>query len=456
MSFSLLTRLFGDREMAAVFSEEATIAAWLQVEAALAEAQADAGVLETEDAVAIRAAARPENVDADVLWRESRNVGYPILPLVRMIDAALAPERRGRVHYGATTQDIMDTALVLQLRAGIGRLDVLVARYGGALAAHVDAHRATVVAARTHAQQAVPTTFGAKVATHLVELTRHRERLAQARRRVLVVSLHGAGGTSAALGAEAAEVRAGLAARLDLESDDVPWHVARDGLAEMGLLFALLAASCARFAREVVELSRTEIREVGEQDGHHRGASSTMPQKENPIGSEAVIGASASAGALSSALFRAMEAGHERAAGEWQIEWQVLPQLAQLAALALASAADVAEGLRVNPDAMRRNLAADHGLLMAEAYMIALAPVLGREVAHDLVYEAAHEARRLDVPLELAVLERARARGVSGVLDGRPIPPEAYVGEPDRACESALARWRAAGLEAPRGERYAP
>jgi len=438
--FLMLSRLYGDETMAEVFSERRTVAGWLDAEAALALAQVQTGVLPAAVGEAIAAAATLDNVDWERLWDQARNVGYPILPLVRMIDAALDPAAEGRVHYGATTQDIMDTGLALQLRDGVGRLAELLGDFGDAVALLIDRHRHTLLAARTHGQQAVPTTFGAKLAVLLAELTRHRRRLFELAPRIAFVSLFGAGGTSAALGENAPAVRRAMAGRLGLEATDVAWHVARDSQAEFGYVCAGLSATCARFAREIINLARTEIAEVAEAAGHHRGASSTMPQKANPIGSEAVIGMAATSSALSAALGQAMEAGHERAAGEWQIEWEVLPQLAVLAAGSTRVAAEIAHGLQVFPDAMRRNLNGD-GYVMAEAYMMRLAGPLGRERAHDLVYDAVREARDRGDSLE-AVLERNATAGERSAIV--PIAPDDYVGTPDLACDAALADWNAA------------
>ncbi|PXY29457.1 3-carboxy-cis,cis-muconate cycloisomerase [Prauserella coralliicola] len=412
------------------------ISSWLRVEAALATAQGELGQLDPADANAIAAASTPANIDRSRLWKETRTVGYPILSLIRQIDAALPEERRGRVHYGATTQDIMDSGLALQLTDAADRLDELLTRLGDALAELAREHVSTVIAGRTHALQAVPTTFGAKLATYLAELARHRDRLATARERLGVVSLFGAGGTSAAYGATAPALRARVAELLGLRTTDVPWHVARDGLAEFGLACSLFTATCARLAREVVDLSRTEIAELSEASGHHRGASSTMPQKANPIESEAVIGLSATAGALASSLFRAMEAGHERAAGEWQAEWQVLPQLVSLCAAALRTSSSIVEGLQVFPETMRANLDADGGLVLAEAYMMLLAPRLGRERAHDAVYEAVGRCRASGESL---------ADALRDVLpdDFEPVSPERYVGDPQLTVDAALAQWRA-------------
>ena len=436
--FSLLRRLYADREMAEIFSERATVAAWLAAEAALAAAQAEVGVLSAHEAEAIAAECSVDTIELSELWRESRVVGYPVLPLVRSISARLPDGPNGRVHYGATTQDIMDTGLSLQLSAALVRLGVLVGELGDRLAAHTVEHRMTVMAARTHAQQAVPTTFGAKLATYLEELARHRDRLAEIRPRVAAVSLFGAGGTAAALGPDSSEIRRRLAARLDLQHTDVPWHVARDGVAEFGFLCAAIATTCARFAGEVIALNRTEIDELIEGVGRHRGASSTMPQKANPILSEAVIGLSATAQALVTPLLRAMQPVHERAAGEWQIEWEVVPLVSVLAAGALSTSTRIATDMQPRPERMLRNAQNDDGGLLAEAYMMALAPALGREHAHDLVYDAFRAARDRGVPLHEALREQVPD---PSLLPERPLEPADYLGEAERICDVALARW---------------
>jgi 3-carboxy-cis,cis-muconate cycloisomerase len=437
--FRLLTALFGDAPMAKIFSLESAISGWLRVEVALAEAQAEIGILTPAEAAAIRRAAIVTNVDIPRLLRESRIVGYPILPLIREITPHLDDGRAARLHYGATTQDIMDTALAMQLVSALARLSELVETFGAALARHIEAHRSTAIMGRTHAQHATPTTFGAKLAVFLGELSRHRERLAEARDRVGKVSLYGAAGTSAALGDAVPQLRRSIARALGLQATDVPWHVARDSIAEFGNLSAMIAATCARFAREVIDLARTEVGEVREQGGYHRGASSTMPQKSNPIASEAIIGMASSAGAMAGALYRAMEANHERSAGEWQIEWQIVPDVACLSASCVALAADIAGNLEIHPEVMLRNLESDGGFVMAEAYMMRLAPALGREAAHDLVYSAVQDARRDGRALY------DQLRSMPGAPhDLEPIGPMAYLGQAAAICDAALAAWRRA------------
>ena len=270
---------------------------------------------------------------------------------------------------------------------------------------------------------------------------------------VSVVSLFGAGGTAAALGPHSAEVRHDVARRLGLAAADVPWHVARDGLAEAAFACAAVAATCGRLAREVIALSRSEVEEVREVGGHHRGASSTMPQKVNPISSEVTVGFSMLAAAQVPILLAAMQPRHERAAGEWQAEWDALPVVSTAAAGAACNALDVARGLRVDPERMAANLGLDGGLIMAEAAMMALAPVVGRGPAHDLVYVACTRARdegltlvqAMEATLEPALV--ARLPPLARVLD-----PANYLGEALTVTDLGVAAWRSgAGLTDPRG-----
>jgi 3-carboxy-cis,cis-muconate cycloisomerase len=437
--FSMLHRAFGDAVMESALSAPATVEGWLRAEAALARAQAAVGELAPERAEAIAAACRLEDIDLEALWADMANVGYPILPLVRQIDERLPAAERGSLHYGATTQDIMDTGLALQLAAALDRLETLTMALGDALASQAEVHSATVMAARTHGQQAVPTTFGAKLATFLRQVTRLRDDLRAVREDCCLVSLHGAAGTSAGLGPRAGDVRAEMARLLGLGVPDGPWHVTRDGLASFGAVCARAAGLCARLAREIIDLSRTEIREVSESEGHHRGASSTMPQKANPIDSEAIVGMAVSAAATSGALYRALEAGHERSAGEWQVEWHVIPQVAVLAAGCLLVAERVVREAVVYPERMAANLALEQGRTLAEAYMFQLAPELGREGAHDLVYAAATASRAAGIDLVDALTE---VGGLDGSAPIDPIAPADWTGQAAEEAMRAVADWR--------------
>ena len=258
MVFLPLVDVFGDDDTARLFSEESLVGAWLEVERALAATQAELGIIPAQAAAEIALAATPERIELASLRERTLVVGYPILPLLEQIGRA-SPEAARYLHWGATTQDIMDTGLALIAGRVLDRIEALAQELGGELASTADAHRATVMPGRTHAQPAVPITFGAKLAVWLAELTRHVERLDAVRARAVVVQLFGAAGTAAALGPDSRAVRHGVAKRLGLGVVDVPWHTARDAVAELGFVLAAAAATCGKLAREVVELSRPEI-----------------------------------------------------------------------------------------------------------------------------------------------------------------------------------------------------
>jgi 3-carboxy-cis,cis-muconate cycloisomerase len=440
--FTPLVDVFGDQEVIRLFSEASLVDAWLETERALAAAQGELGVIPTEAAQEIAAVAVVENVDLAALRTQTLVVGYPILPLLEQI--VQRSQAAGRfLHHGATTQDIMDTGLALVGSRALVHVERVVGSLGERLEALADEHRRTVMPGRTHAQPAVPITFGGKTAVWLSELARHVERLRAARTRFAVVQLFGAAGTAAALGPSSRDVRHSLARRLDLRAADVPWHVARDGVAEVGFALATLAGLCARVAREVVELSRPEIGELREEGGHHRGASSTMPQKANPVASEAVIGLSLLAAHQVGALLVAQQGTHERSAGEWQVEWDALPTVFAAAAGAATGAATIVDGLHVYPERMRANLEVDGGTIMAEAAMMAIADRLGRADAHTAVYEASRVARAEGISLT-AALERTLPHEIVAALPPleNVLAPDAYLGETDAIIDAAREQWR--------------
>jgi 3-carboxy-cis,cis-muconate cycloisomerase len=439
--FSPLVDVFGDQNAIRLFSEESLVAAWLEFERALADAQAEVGVIPPEAALEIAAAAVPEHVDLAVLREQTLVVGYPVLPLLDQIVLRSADAGR-HLHRGATTQDVMDTGLALVGGRALDHIESVARTLGDALATLAEKHRLTVMPGRTHAQPAVPITFGGKVAVWLSELARDVERLRSARARLAVVQLFGAAGTAAALGPRSRDVRHAVAGRLGLGVVDVPWHKARDGVAEAGFALAALAGLCGRVAREVVELSRPEIGELREEGGHHRGASSTMPQKTNPIGSEGVIGMSVLAAHHAGALLAALQGTHERSAGEWQVEWDAVPAVFAAAGGAVAGTARVVEGLRVFPERMRANLELDGGTIMAEAAMMAVGEVLGRAEAHAAVYEASALARAEGVSLADA-LRKTLAHDVLAALPPLEgvLAPDAYLGETDAIVTAACESW---------------
>ncbi|HET6183195.1 MAG TPA: adenylosuccinate lyase family protein [Acetobacteraceae bacterium] len=425
---AILGTLYGSDAMRAVFDEQAYFQRMLDVEAALARSEARLGIIPAEAATAITAAARYANLDPAALAASARNVGYPVVGLVKEL-SRVAGEAGRWTHWGATTQDIMDTATVLQIRAGLALIRGETAAVLAALAAQAKRHRDTVMAGRTHLQQALPVTFGLKCAIWAEPFIAHLERIDQLRPRVERVSFAGAAGTLASLGQQGIAVMQALAAELGLGVPTGPWHVVRDGLAEAVSLLGLICGSLAKFALDITLLAQTELAEVTEPYEAGRGSSSTMPQKRNPIASEYVLAAARGVQALVPLMQGAMAQDHERATGPWQAELLAIPQAFVLTHGALIHARTIAEGLVVDAARMRRNLEISGGLILAEAVMMGLAPHLGRGEAHHVVANACAEALASGVPLAEAL---ARRPEVSSRLDRASIErltdPAGYLG----------------------------
>jgi 3-carboxy-cis,cis-muconate cycloisomerase len=378
---------FGTPEMRDVFCDHALISRYIEVEVALARALARSGVIPAEAADRITQCARVDRLDVDRLRRETNIVGYPILPLVHQL-VEMCGEAGRYVHWGATTQDIMDTAVVLQVRDGLDLVMADVAALRRILAGLARRYRDTPMAGRTHLQHALPITFGYKAAVWLSMFDRHAERLAQVRPRVLIGQLAGAAGTLASLGDRGLEVQRALMDELGLGVPVTTWHVARDGLAEVVNLLALITSSLGKIACDVMMMASTEFAEVSEPFVTGRGASSTMPQKRNPISSELICASSKAVRHHASLMLEAAVQDFERATGPWHAEWIALPGSFILASGALTQARFMLDGLVVDERRMRQNLGLTSGLIVAEAVMMALAPHMGRQQAHDIVYGA--------------------------------------------------------------------
>jgi 3-carboxy-cis,cis-muconate cycloisomerase len=421
--------LFGTAAMRAVWSDAAAAARWAEAEAALARAQAAAGLIPPEAAAAITAAAASLVPDLGRLADRTVLVGYPIVELVRQLAAAVPEGARGFVHWGATTQDIMDTGAVLQVRAALDLVETDLAAVRADLARLSRAHRDTPMAGRTHLQHALPVTLGSKFAIAVDALDRHAERLAQLRPRVLRAQLGGAAGTLASMGEAGLAVRAGFARALDLAEPPITWHVARDGLAEVVFWLALVGSSLAKLATDIMLMCMDEIAEAREPFVTGRGASSTMPQKANPIACEVIVACARGLREKASLMLDAGIADFERATGPWHLEWLALPEAFILASGMLAQAKFLFAGLVLYPAAMARNLGATRGLILAEAAMMRLAPHLGRGEAHHVVYDACVRAREAGTTL----LEQLRTDArVTAHLDQRAIEaalePANYLG----------------------------
>jgi 3-carboxy-cis,cis-muconate cycloisomerase len=420
LSSTLFGDMFGTAAMRTVFGELAFLGRCAEVEAALARAQARAGIVPAEAAAAISKAAadiikEPQSLDLARLKRETETVGYPILPLVRQL-ADRAGDAGRWVHWGATTQDIMDTAAVLQTRAGLELIETDLAALRGHLAALARRWRDTPMAGRTHLQHALPITFGYKAAVWLAAFDRHATRLTELRPRVLQVQFGGAAGTLASLGPgpESLASRAELARELGLGEPAITWHVARDGIAETVQFLALLGGSLGKIAYDVMLLAATEFAEAAEPFVAGRGSSSTMPQKRNPISCELILAAAKALRQHAGLILDALVSDFERATGPWHAEWIALPESFGYAAGALHQTEFMMGGLIVDPVRMAKNLGMTHGLIVAEAVMMGLAPHTGRNEAHDLVYDACRKAIENDRPLYDVLLEVPEVAGPLG------------------------------------------
>jgi 3-carboxy-cis,cis-muconate cycloisomerase len=435
---------FGTPAMREVFSDRRLIARYIEVEVALARAEARCGVIPAEAAEAIARESRLERIDFDHMRHETDIVGYPILPLVHQL-VAMCGDAGRYVHWGATTQDIMDTATVLQVRDALALVDEDLAALDGILDQLAQRYRDTPMAGRTHLQHALPITFGYKAAVWLLMLRRHRERLAQLRPRVLVGQFGGAAGTLASLGGDGLAVHAALMRELNLGATPVTWHVARDGLAEAVQFLALVAGTLGKIALDIMLMMTNELGEAFEPFVKGRGASSTMPQKRNPISCELMWSASKTVRQHAGLALDAMLQDFERATGPWHVEWTAVPEAFVLTAGALRQARFMLGGLEVDTERMARNLDLSGGLIVAEAVMMGLAPHIGRQTAHDVVYDACRAAattrRRLAQVLQEdpRVSQRLDAAAIERLCD-----PANYLGAAPEMVDRMRA-WQSTG-----------
>jgi len=430
---------FGTPAMREVFSDFSLISRYAEVEIALAKAEARCGVIPVEAAEEITKRTDVSALDFDLLRSETDIVGYPILPLVHQMAKQCGDAGR-YVHWGATTQDIMDTAVVLQVRAGLEIIERDIAALRGILAGLAKRYRDTPMAGRTHLQQALPVTFGYKCAIWLAMFDRHAERLSQLKPRVLVGQFAGAAGTLASLGDKGFEVQKALCEELGLGVPVSTWHVARDGLAEAMNFLALITGSLGKVAIDIMMMASTEFGELYEPFVKGRGASSTMPQKRNPISSELMLAAAKGVRQHAGLMLDAMVQDFERATGPWHAEWMAIPESFVLTAGSLHQAKFALGGLIVDEKKMADNLDISRGLIVAEAVMMGLAPDLGRQEAHDVVYDACRVAN--DKGMTLADALSADAR-VSARIDRATIErltsPKNYLGLAPEMVDRVLA-----------------
>jgi 3-carboxy-cis,cis-muconate cycloisomerase len=432
--------IFTTEAMRNVFSDGQRIAFYLEFEAALARVQGRLGIIPQEAAAEIERTCRIENIDFVKLKQQTERIGYPVLPVVQQIVAKCARDLGEWCHWGATTQDITDTATVMQMRAALDLIEQDMEAIAASLADLARRYRDTPMAGRSNLQQAVPITFGFKAASLLAAMQRHRARLAELRPRVLVGEFAGAAGTLSSLGADGLKVQAALMQELGLGQPEIAWHTVRDRIGEVGCFLGLVTGTLGKLSMDVKLLMQTEVAEVFEPFHAERGSSSTMPQKRNPISCLYIHSTAALVRQNAAALMEAAVADHERSTGPWEIEWIALPEIFLLAAGCLAQSRDLVAGLQVDEKRMRDNLDMTHGMVVSEAVMMGLGPKLGRQRAHDLVYDVCRKVAETGRPLVDLLAEDAEiARHASRAELAKLTDPANYLGLAGEMVDRVLA-----------------
>ncbi|MEX5573700.1 3-carboxy-cis,cis-muconate cycloisomerase [Pseudomonas lijiangensis] len=442
-SNQLFDAYFTQPLMREVFCDAGRVQGMLDFEAALARAQARVGMIPEEVVADIGESCRAELFDFDELAVAIGNAGNSAIPLVKALGKQIArrnPEAERYVHMGATSQDVMDTGLILQVRRAIELLERDLQELADALVVQAQRHAQTPLAGRTWLQQATPVTLGMKIAGWLGALTRHRQRLQEIRPRLLCLQFGGASGSLAALGDQAFAVTEALADELQLSVPDQPWHTQRDRLVEFASLLGMIAGSLGKMGRDISLLMQTEVGEVFEPAAAGKGGSSTMPHKRNPVGAAVMIGAATRAPGLVATLFAAMPQEHERSLGLWHAEWETLPELCCLVSGSLQQALQVVPGLEVDESRMLANLDSTRGLVLAEAVSIELSRRIGRDAAHHLVEQNCRRAVQQGAHLRQVLGEdpQVTEQLSSAELD-RLLDPAHYLGQARLWVERAVA-----------------
>ncbi|HVC43478.1 MAG TPA: 3-carboxy-cis,cis-muconate cycloisomerase [Candidatus Binataceae bacterium] len=439
--FALQRDAFSSAAMRHVFCDESRLQRYLDFESALARVQARLAMIPAPAAVEIGRNARVAILDLDALRARTELVGSPVVPIVEQLAANCAGDLGNWCHWGATTQDVTDTATVMQMRDALALIEDDLAAIADTLAGLAQRWRDTPMAGRTNLQQAVPITFGFKAAGYLAAIERHRVRLGELRPRVLVGQFGGAAGTLAALGTRGLEVQAALMDELGLGAPEIAWHTHRDRVAEVGGWLALVTGTLGKIATDIKLMMQTEVGEAFEPFAAGRGSSSTMPQKRNPVACTYILACAAMVRQQAAALFDAMVEDHERASGAWQIEWVAVPEIFMISAGALAHSRALLAGLEIDPLRMRANLDLSGGLMLAEAVMMALATPLGRQHAHDLVQTLGRRAGVASRPfIDLLAADPEVAAHLDRPALARLLDPANYLGLAGAMVDRVLAR----------------
>lgn len=448
MTSGLLDRAFSTPAMLAVWSDAATVRAMLDVEAALAQAEGALGVIPAEAVAPIRAVCAKATLDLEALGNAAASAGNLAIPLVKQLTAAVAQhdENAARyVHWGATSQDIIDTGLVLQLRDALDVMSTDLTACGDALAGLAQRYRDTPQTGRTWMQHALPISFGLKAASWLDGVTRQRQRLHELQTRALALQLGGAVGTLASMQGQGLVLSQAIAQRLNLALPAMPWHAQRDRVAEVALWCGLLTGMMGKIARDISLMTQTEVAEVAEPSAPGRGGSSTMPHKKNPVACAATLAIANRMPGLVSSVLNGMVGEHERALGGWQAEWDSLPEIVSLAGASLMQMRAVVSDLQVDPARMAANLALTHGLLMAEPVALALGRSLGKQAAHHLVEAACRDTVQTARTLQEVLAALPQVQSILNPTElARLLDPANYLGHSTDFVRRAIDAWKQA------------
>lgn len=446
MACHLLDPLFGWEDVDKIFSDHSRVQRMLDFEAGLARAEARAGIIPHNAVEPIVSKCQADIYDFDALSKALASAGNLAIPLIKQLTALISNEDKeaaGYVHWGATSQDVIDTGLVLQLRDALKLIANDLVRLCDNVASLADKYRATPSVARTWMQHAVPTVLGLKFAGWLDALNRHLLRLRGLQDEALVLQFGGAAGNLAALGDKGLEIATYLADDLSLKLPELPWHAHRDRIADVATTLALCDGTLGKIGRDLSLLCQTEVAEVFEPAGEGRGGSSTMPQKRNPVTAAVALAAAMRVPGLTSVMLSAMVQEHERGLGGWHAEWETLPEIIRLTAGALHHVAEAIGGLDIDAEQIRRNLDKTPGLVFAEAVMITLAKPVGRSNAHELLEEASSQAIAQKKHLRDVLKEHPKVTSyVSPEEIDRLFEPLSYSGVADSLIDRALAAYR--------------
>jgi adenylosuccinate lyase len=441
---ALIRHLYSTDELRAIFSDRNRVRKWHEYESALAHEQAELGIIPREAAREIARQASVDDVDIEAIAAEIRRIKHPLVPALKAVEARCEGGFGEYIHFGPTTQDVLDTATVLQIREAHQIYLRDLKAIGRALHALAETHKATPMVGRSHGVQALPITFGHKAAIWLSEMGRNHERLREVEKRIFVGGMVGAVGTQASFGPKAAELERRLMKRLDLGVADINWQPARDRFAEYVSVLGILAGTLGKIANEIVNLEHTEIGELYEPFSEGKVGSSTMPHKRNPSTCEAVVANSRAIRYNVAFMLECMVIEHERDGSAWRGEWKAVPETCLMMGGMLAMMKYVLEGLSVDAERMSRNLDALGGFLMSERVMFELSGRVGKQTAHDLVYAASMHGIENGITFERSLMENRSVREALSADELRAaLDPTTYIGRAPEIVESVLAREKA-------------